>query len=150
MGKIFDTSPIFDCLVMDTWLKWLWLDCVKYSLSVQSNLPDFSLLAMVSRYQTYATICPERNPQAGFPDTEQMLHGCTSNLVVRYLHGFGKGSYKIGLGRRRPCGIAISMAHCNPHDNSRLAVLAMHIATMLRSWLMAETTQPIRQMVPLN
>jgi len=41
-GEIFDTPPIFECLVTEIWLKILWLDCVKYGLTIQTDLSDFS------------------------------------------------------------------------------------------------------------
>jgi len=38
-GELLQTPGIFEPLVTDTWLKWLWLDCLRYQITIQTDLP---------------------------------------------------------------------------------------------------------------
>jgi len=40
-GDIFLTPPLFEVLVMDTWIKRLWLDCIQYDVEIQTDLLNF-------------------------------------------------------------------------------------------------------------
>ncbi len=40
VGRVLMTPGLFEPLVTDTWLKWLWLDCLQFGLQIQTDLPE--------------------------------------------------------------------------------------------------------------
>jgi len=40
-GEVLATPLIFEGLITDTWLKQLWIDLLKYGITIQMDLPDF-------------------------------------------------------------------------------------------------------------
>jgi len=41
-GEVWATPLTFKALITDTWLKWLWLDLLKYGIMIQTDLLDFT------------------------------------------------------------------------------------------------------------
>jgi len=41
-GELLQTPGIFEPLITDTWLKRLWLDCLRYQITVQTDLPQLT------------------------------------------------------------------------------------------------------------
>jgi len=37
-GEVMETPGVFELVIMDTWLKCLWLNCLKYDLHIQTNI----------------------------------------------------------------------------------------------------------------
>jgi len=41
-GDIMVIPGLFEPVITDTWLKWLWMDCLQYCLNIQTDLPKFA------------------------------------------------------------------------------------------------------------
>jgi len=41
LGELFQTPLIFQDLMTDTWIKWLWVDCIHYGIEIFTNIMDF-------------------------------------------------------------------------------------------------------------
>lgn len=40
-GKLMMTPGLFEPVITETWVKWIWLDCLQYNIQIQSDLPEF-------------------------------------------------------------------------------------------------------------
>jgi len=43
LGELFQTPLIFWDLMTDTWIKWLWVDCIHYGIEIFTDIMDFSV-----------------------------------------------------------------------------------------------------------
>jgi len=41
LGELFKTPLIFWDLMTDTWIKWLWVDCIHYGIKISTSIMDF-------------------------------------------------------------------------------------------------------------